>query len=134
MSDIPLADLLLLMQRYPGIMLSQITHFIGLARKLKNDIILPQPPTVPEMQPPDILPPSIKIFLQSSCGLSEEGVGMCWDLLKGMIWEGRDSLDSDRILDGLFWAHGNHLGLSSSQSFIALSYLSNTTHIHLFIM
>jgi hypothetical protein len=59
------------MQWYPDLMLSQISHFIGLARKLKNDIILMQPPTMPELQPPDILPPSIKIFFQSSCGLSE---------------------------------------------------------------
>jgi hypothetical protein len=92
MSDIALADLFPLIQRYPDLMLSQISHFIGLARKLKNDIILTQPPTVPEMQPADILPPSIKIFLQSSCELSKDGVEMCWDLLKGMIWEGLTAL------------------------------------------
>jgi hypothetical protein len=116
MSDIALADLFTLTQRYPDLKLSQVTHFIGLARKLKNDIILTQPPTVPELQPPDILPPSIKIFLRCSCRLSEDGVEMCWDLLKGMVWdsEGQDSLYSDHTLDGLFRAHGNHLGLSSS--------------------
>ena len=120
MSDIALADLFSLVQRYPDLMLSQVIHFIGfkLACRLKNDIILTQPSTVPEMQPPDILPPSVKIFLQCSCGLSEDGVEMCWDLLKGMIWDGEgttSSLGSDRTLDGLFRAHGNRLGLSSSQ-------------------
>jgi hypothetical protein len=116
MSDIALKDLFSLTQRYPDLMLSQVTHFIGLARRLKNDIILTQPPTVPEMQPSDILPPSVKIFLQCSCGLSEDDVEMCWDLLKGMIWdsEGQGGLCSDGTLDGLFRAHGNHLGLSSS--------------------
>ena len=73
-----------------------------------------QPPKVLEMQLPDILLPSIKIFFQSSCGLSEDGVEMCWDLLKGMIWGRQGSLCSDCALDGLFWAHGNHLGFSSS--------------------
>ena len=70
-----------------------------------------QPLKVPEMQPPDILLPSIKIFFQTSCGLSEDGVEMCWDLLKGMIWGGQGSLCSDHAL---FRAHGNHFGLSSS--------------------
>lgn len=115
MNDIALADLFPLMHRYPDLMLSQVNHFIGFAHRLKNDIILMQPPTVLEMQPPNILPPSIKIFFQCSCGLSENGVKMCWDLLNSMIWEGQGSLGSDCTLDGLFQAHGNHLGLSSSQ-------------------
>jgi hypothetical protein len=54
--------------------LSQITHFIGSCR-LKNDIKLQV--TVPEMQPPDILP------IQCSCGISEDGVEICWEFFKG---------------------------------------------------
>jgi hypothetical protein len=51
MSDIALANLLPVMQRYPDLLLSQISHFIGFARKLKKDIILTQPPTLmPELQ------------------------------------------------------------------------------------
>ena len=36
MSDIALADLFPLMQRYPDLMLSQVTHFIGLARRTSS--------------------------------------------------------------------------------------------------
>ena len=59
---------------------------------------------------------------------------MCWDLLKGMIWEGQGSLSSDCALDGLFRAHGNRLGLSSSQCSLPTSFIYLILGIYLYLL
>jgi hypothetical protein len=67
--------------------LGQIVHFVTLASRLKDDILLTQPAHISPLQPPDVLPPSITSFLSDCCGLSEDLVDSCWDVLKDMAWQ-----------------------------------------------
>ena len=92
--------------------IDKLTLFVDLTSKLKNDIILSQPPTVPVFEPPEFLPPSIRCFLGNSCGLTQTYVDDCWSVLKGVVWH-RPALleDSSEVA---FGQHGLKQGLSES--------------------
>jgi len=98
MGDVPLEDLLPLINdgidSVQQLTLSQILHFITVASRLKDDILLTQPASVPASQPPDILPPSISAFLGDCCDLLPDFVDRCWDILWPAIWN--DSRFRDR--------------------------------------
>ncbi|KAF8233113.1 hypothetical protein L208DRAFT_1268572 [Tricholoma matsutake] len=79
-------EILALSQKHSELSLHQILKFIMLAMKMKNDIILVQPTSVPASDPPNVLPPSIMQFLQNSCGISETCVTSCWEALKSAVW------------------------------------------------
>jgi len=110
--DIPLRDLIQLQEVHPDLSLCQVMRFILLATRLKNDIILVQPADLKVDKAPDILPHSIKIFLEHSCLMSIPCVDSCWDTLKSFIWEN----PLQKTDQELFSQHGHHLGLSMSYS------------------
>jgi hypothetical protein len=85
-----------------------------LATKMKNDIILVQPTSVPASDPPDVLPPSITLFLQNSCGITENCVISCWEVLKSAVWYDSDSFKDSSESD--FAEHGHPMGLCEWQS------------------
>ena len=66
----------------PDLTIIQVFQFISLTIKLKDDIILVQPSSVPVSEPPEILPPTAMVFLQRSCNMTEEYVINCWNVLK----------------------------------------------------
>ncbi|KAF8230839.1 hypothetical protein L208DRAFT_1135188, partial [Tricholoma matsutake] len=70
----------------------------------KNDILLMHPTSVPASDPPKVLPPSITLFLQNSCGISKDCVDSCWKALKSTIWHESDNLKDNMGLyfDALF--------------------------------
>ncbi|KAF8230776.1 hypothetical protein L208DRAFT_1280372, partial [Tricholoma matsutake] len=105
-------EILALNQKHPELLLQQILWFITLASKIKNDIILVQPTHVPSSDPPNILPPSITLFLGNSCGISETCVTSCWEALRSTVWyesdSFKDSSESDfaeHDLDTLYPPH-----------------------------
>ncbi|KAF8229572.1 hypothetical protein L208DRAFT_1286352 [Tricholoma matsutake] len=99
-------EILALNQKHPELSLQQILWFITLALKMKNDIILAQPTHIPSSDPPDILPPSITLFLGNSCGISEICVTSCWEALRSTVWYESDSFkDSSENLDTLYPPH-----------------------------
>ena len=49
---------------------------------LKNDILLPQPRIVSVTSAPDVLPPSITEFISTSFVISQDAVGVLWDMSK----------------------------------------------------
>jgi hypothetical protein len=110
--DIPLRDLVPLQEAHPDLSLRQVMRFILLAARFKNDIILVQPADLEVDKAPDVLPCSIKIFLEHSCLMSIPCVDSCWNTLKSFIWENLPQ-ETDQEL---FSQHGHHLGLSMSYS------------------
>jgi hypothetical protein len=68
MGDIPLARLLELINDATGALatlsLGQVVQFLTLAARLKDDILLTQPPLLSGSDPPDVLPPTVNDFLQ----------------------------------------------------------------------
>ena len=100
----------------PDLAIDQMFRFITLASKLKDDILLVQPSSVPLTRPPDILPPTIMVFLQKSCNMTENDIVCCWDILKSVIWYEAGSFSSDS--EEYFAQHGHIMGLCMS---VALS-------------
>ena len=116
MSTLNLQDVVALSYNYPDLSFGQVQQFISLASKLKNDILLAQPLSVPAFNPPDILPPTITTFLQKSCGISVSCVDKCWEALKSTIWNDDHLQVEDSILVTQdFATHGHPLGLCASK-------------------
>lgn len=114
MSSLRLQDTFLLTQhcqQYPELSLGQVQQFISLAARLKDDILLAQPSSVLALNPPDVLPPTVSMFLQKSCSIPLVCVETCWDILKTTIWHDAHGLDSEDNLIHDFSAHGYSLGL-----------------------
>jgi hypothetical protein len=107
-------EIFALNQKHSELSLQQIFKFIMLATKMKNDIILVQPTSVPASDPPDVLPPSITLFLQNSCGITENCVISCWEVLKSAVWYDSDSFKDSSESD--FAEHGHPMGLCEWQS------------------
>ena len=139
MSSLRLQDTALLTKQYPELTFGQVQQFIYLASRLKDNILLAS--SVLVLDPPDVLPPTISMFLQDSCGISTACVETCWNTLKLTIWHDANSLKDSLIHD--FAAHGHALGLceiesymlipfpSLSQLFASLSYLvSSSTYLY----
>jgi len=93
----------------PDLTIIQVFRFISLAIKLKDDIILVQPSSVPVSEPPEILPPTTMVFLQRSCDMTEEYVINCWHILKLIIWYEAGQFDGD--CEDYFIRNGHILGL-----------------------
>jgi hypothetical protein len=102
-------EILALNQKHSELSLQQLIKFILLASKMKNDIILVQPTSIPASHPPDVLPPSITLFLQNSCGISETCVTSCWEALKSSVWYESHSFTDTSESD--FAKHGHPMGL-----------------------
>ncbi|KAF8219074.1 hypothetical protein L208DRAFT_1155257, partial [Tricholoma matsutake] len=66
--------------------LGKIQQFVQLASKLKDDILLAQPSSILAFDPPANLPPTVTIFLQNSCKISQACVEDCWEVLSSTIW------------------------------------------------
>lgn len=81
---------LTLLEAHPGLCklsLNHVTTFSRLASHLKNDILLPQPPQQTDLTtPPDVLPPSIALFLSEAIEIELEDIDDCWDILKDHVW------------------------------------------------
>ena len=142
MGNLDMQKIFALNEKHPDMSLEQLIKFIMLASKIKNDIILVQPTSIPESHPPNILPPSITLFLQNSCTISEACVTSCWEALKSTVWydsnKFKDTSESD------FAEHGHPMGLCAWQG-ILMTYtalicfrfgylISSTTYLHEFIM
>ena len=116
MDNLDMQKILVLNEEHPDMSLEQLIKFIMLASKLKNDIILVQPTSIPESHPPDILPPSITLFLQNSCTISEACVTSCWEALKSTVWydsnKFKDTSESD------FAEHSHPMGLCAWQGIL----------------
>ncbi|KAF8060185.1 hypothetical protein FPV67DRAFT_1674149 [Lyophyllum atratum] len=108
MADISIKDISRLSEIHPRLTLHQVMQFVTLARSLKDDILLTQPAVIPASDPPEILPPSVKTFLEDSCKISEECVEDCWEVLRSTIWHG---VGVNREQD--FVEHGHPRGLTS---------------------
>lgn len=120
MSSLTLVDVMALSQQYPNLSLDTVQRFILLVSRLKNDILLAQPSSVDESDPPDVLPPTIMTFLQNSCSISEECVNSCWQMLKSTVWlrmKGEEPEDGHGVLED-FAKHGHSRGLCTSLLYI----------------
>lgn len=89
----------------------KIIRFSTLAARLKDDIILAQPPDHIASEPPLFLPRSIAMFLGAASGIPEDILPDCWRILRGTIWYEKDLLREDR--EASFRKHGYGLGLSA---------------------
>ncbi|KAF8057809.1 hypothetical protein FPV67DRAFT_1677039 [Lyophyllum atratum] len=107
MADISIKFMSRLCDIHPRLTLRQVMQFVTLARSLKDDIILTQPAVIPASDPPEILPPSVKTFLEDSCKISEECVEDCWEVLRSTIWGVGVNREQD------FAEHGHSRGLTS---------------------
>ena len=118
MSSLTLVDVMALSQQHPNLSLDTVQRFISLVSRLKNDILLMQPSSVDDSDPPDVLPPTIMTFLQASCSISEECVKNCWKMLKSTVWlhtkaQGRE----DGVFED-FAKHGHSRGLCVSLLYV----------------
>jgi hypothetical protein len=99
MSSLRLQDTVLLTNQHPELSFGQVQQFIGLASRLKDDILLVQPSSILALDPPDVLPPTISTFLKNSCSISVACVEACWDTVKMTIWHDAQSLEDNLIHD-----------------------------------
>ena len=53
----------------PNLSIMGLFTFIYIAKRLRDDILLPQPAGEPEHNAPEILPPSVTQLLANSCGI-----------------------------------------------------------------
>lgn len=103
-------------QRHPALLdqltLSKIYSFILHTARLRNDILLAQPSSIPLSSAPEFLPRAIQGFLSDLLGLSNGLVLACWSVFKNLIW--RDDFVSQlqqNVEDG-FRLYGINRGLS----------------------
>ncbi|KAG9221730.1 hypothetical protein CCMSSC00406_0005643 [Pleurotus cornucopiae] len=83
--------------------------FIRMASLLKSDILLAQPADWPSLnKAPDVLPPSIVLFLSRVVGVPDECIPVLWDTFKDNVWNGDVGPDSGDMFD----KHGHNLGLT----------------------
>jgi hypothetical protein len=108
--------------------LNTIVHFVNLASRLKDDILLTQPAFVSPLQPPSTLPPSARQFLSDACGLPPPDIDCCWDTLKGVIWEPLN-LPQDRV-ERDFTNYGHSRGFSTS---VASHFITHICSFHVSI-
>jgi hypothetical protein len=109
MGNLNMQEILPLTQKHPELSLQQILKFITLASKMKNDIILVQPTSVPTSNPLIVLPPAITLFLKNSCGISEACVASCWKALRSTVWCDSDTFKDNSESD--FAEHSHSIGL-----------------------
>ena len=67
--------------------LEHVCQYIRLVQHLKNDILLAQPAELSLEQAPEILPPTISLFLSNALNVPQESMQDSWEILKDHIWE-----------------------------------------------
>ena len=95
--------------------LLDLTRFVRRTHLLKDDILQPQPHTVPTTMAPDVLPPAITTFLSQSFSLSLRAVDHLWEIVKDLAWtlpSVAEELADDELA---FEVHGHELGLSETR-------------------
>jgi hypothetical protein len=68
-----------------GLTIGTIFHLVTCAARLKDDIMLTQPPKISVSHAPENLPPSISLFLGQTCNIPDSYVDICWTTLKDTI-------------------------------------------------
>ena len=74
----------------PNLSIMGLFTFIYIAKRLRDDILLPQPAGEPEHNAPEILPPSVTQLLANSCGIRIGDVDVLWMELWHVIWDKQD--------------------------------------------
>jgi hypothetical protein len=102
-------DLLNLIRQQGPDQLKQVLSFIHYASRLKNEILLAQPPTQDTQTAPLDLPDGIEIFLAAACNMFLQDVIDCWAVVRNLVWD-IEILD-DKAVSRSFWQHGIDTGL-----------------------
>ena len=109
-----LENLLHLLKAQPdafyGLTIGKIFRFVACAARLKDDIILTQPPEVSALQAPENLPPSIRLFLAQICDIPDSYANICWSAFKDSIWSEGEQLQSS--MEPYFRNYGHAMGIS----------------------
>jgi len=96
---------------FHGLTIGTIFCFITCAARLKDDIVLTQPPEISASHAPENLPPSIRLFLGQTCNIPNSYVDICWTALKDTIWSEEVQLQGS--IEPYFWEHGHAMGIST---------------------
>lgn len=88
----PISSLLRLQEHHAlkNMTLEHICQYIRLVQHLKDDILLAQPAELTQLSPeqaPEILPPTISLFLSNALNIPQESMQDSWEILKDHIWE-----------------------------------------------
>jgi len=89
----------------------QVYSFLTRASQVKRDILQPQPLTVQHNAAPDILPPSIVLFLSKSVLITPAGVQQLWDALKDVAWAFPTPTEQHVADEKAFETHGHEHGI-----------------------
>ena len=92
--------------------LGKVMSFIQCASALKQDIMQPQPLSVPINHTPEFLLPSISKFLAESLELPDVYVSECWSIFKDEVWRCPSPEVSKKIEREAYDMHGKKWGLS----------------------
>jgi hypothetical protein len=95
---------------FHGLTIGTILRFVTCATRLKDDIMLTQPPEFTGLQAPENLPPSIRLFLAQTCSITDSYANICWSAFKDTIWAEGEQLQSS--MEPHFRNHGHALGIS----------------------
>jgi hypothetical protein len=96
----------------PNLSIMGLFNFIYIAKRLRDDILLPQPAEEPEHNAPEILPPSMTRLLADSCNIEIEDVDVLWMELRHLIWDKQDFLRHNLAGTILKYGHGARHTLS----------------------
>lgn len=94
--------------------LTTIMAFVSRAASLKRDIMQPQPLSVTDDRPPDILPPSIAHFLSNSLAIPLASIQDCWGIFKFDIWDHQGPEEARKADEVAFRIYGLDHGFSKS--------------------
>jgi len=131
--QVAMDDLFQLRSQHPTafsqLSLENVFRFSLLASKLKNEILLAQPPSHPISESPAFLPPSVTRFLSRCCDTSEIAVNKCWEILGPTVWQSNWDLlgGCTEQLEETFWVHGRDLGFSSARTIFPPSHLCSNS-------
>ncbi|KAG1846163.1 hypothetical protein C8R48DRAFT_543144, partial [Suillus tomentosus] len=90
-----------------------ITRFLRCASMLKDDILLPQPHSIPVTTAPDVLPPGITDFFSRSFDISCDAVDVLWDAVKHIAWTLPADGEEHEVIETMFQHHGQDQGISA---------------------
>ena len=90
----------------PNLSIICLFNFIYIAKRLRDNILLPQPAEEPEHNAPEILPPSVTRLLANSCAIHIKDVDVLWTELRHLIWDKQDFPRHDLAETILKYGHG----------------------------
>ncbi|KAG1786126.1 uncharacterized protein HD556DRAFT_1449981 [Suillus plorans] len=90
-----------------------ITRFLRCASMLKDDILLPQPHSIPVTTAPDVLPPGITDFFSRSFNISCDAVDVLWGAVKHIAWTLPADGEEHEVIETMFQHHGQDQGISA---------------------